>query len=242
VSDKETLGLVERFRATIEAGAVPAFTLDDYARICHAANVKWWIDIDTGERLDRNKFELLCLVHSEISEAMEGERKGLKDDKLPHRPMAEVELVDALIRLFDYAGAFGYELMRQYFPEHHNERRDGTCPRCSGPWGFPGSLNVYAREAAEKHPPADNKGEALSHIHDAVTSLAFQERAQRRDTDDLGVWRVEDALAWVFRSIFAYAGKHGYDLQGAFDEKMRYNAQRADHTHESRKAAGGKKF
>ena len=41
---------------------------------------------------------------------MEGERKGLMDDKLPHRRMAEVELADALIRIFDYAGAFGYDL------------------------------------------------------------------------------------------------------------------------------------
>jgi hypothetical protein len=41
---------------------------------------------------------------------MEGERKGLMDDKLPHRPMAEVELADALIRIFDYAGEYGYDL------------------------------------------------------------------------------------------------------------------------------------
>ncbi len=40
---------------------------------------------------------------------MEGERKDLMDDKLPHRKMAEVELADALIRIFDYAGAYGYD-------------------------------------------------------------------------------------------------------------------------------------
>lgn len=84
--------------------------LNDYANKCHEANAKWWHDLDTGERLDRNKGELLCLIHSEISECMEGERKNLQDDKLPHRKMAEVELVDALIRIFDYAGAFGYDL------------------------------------------------------------------------------------------------------------------------------------
>lgn len=44
------------------------------------------------------------------AEAMEGERKGLMDDHLPHRPMAEVELADALIRLFDYAGGFALRL------------------------------------------------------------------------------------------------------------------------------------
>jgi NTP pyrophosphatase (non-canonical NTP hydrolase) len=71
---------------------------------------------------------------------MEGERKNLMDDKLPHRKMAEVELADALIRIFDYAGA------------------------------------------------------------------------------------------------------HGYDLQGAYTEKMAFNAVREDHTHEARKIAGGKQF
>jgi NTP pyrophosphatase (non-canonical NTP hydrolase) len=47
---------------------------------------------------------------SEIAEAMEGERKDLQDDHLPHRKMAEVELADALIRIFDYAGEYGYDL------------------------------------------------------------------------------------------------------------------------------------
>jgi NTP pyrophosphatase (non-canonical NTP hydrolase) len=79
-------------------------------------------------------------MHSELSEALEGVRKGLKDDKLPHRSMEEVELVDCIIRILDYAGGFNL------------------------------------------------------------------------------------------------------DLQGAFDEKMAYNAKRKDHTHEARLADGGKKF
>ena len=84
--------------------------LNELAAECHAANQHWWHDPRTGERLARNKGELLCLMHSEISECMEGERKNLMDDKLPHRRMAEVELADLLIRVFDYAGAFDYDL------------------------------------------------------------------------------------------------------------------------------------
>lgn len=84
--------------------------LNDYAKLCHEANIKWWQDPATQQPIKRNKGELLCLIHSEISEAMEGERKNLMDDKLPHRKMAEVELVDAVIRIFDYAAAFGYDL------------------------------------------------------------------------------------------------------------------------------------
>lgn len=52
----------------------------------------------------------LCLSHSELSEAMEGHRKGLMDDKLPHRKMLEVELADAVIRIMDLAGALGLDL------------------------------------------------------------------------------------------------------------------------------------
>lgn len=114
--------------------------LNELSQLVHTANIKWWQNIDTGEPIKRNKGELLALIHSEISECLEGERKDLMDDKLPHRKMAEVELVDALIRIFDYAGGFGY------------------------------------------------------------------------------------------------------DLQGAFEEKLLFNASREDHTHEARKIAGGKQF
>jgi len=80
--------------------------------ICYKASFDagWHTNLETGELLERNKAEMLCLIHSEISEAMEGERKGLVDDHLPDRPMAEVELADAVIRIMDYAGRWGYDI------------------------------------------------------------------------------------------------------------------------------------
>ena len=53
---------------------------------------------------------LLALIHSEVSEAVEGRRKGLMDDHLPTRPMVEVELADALIRILDLCGRRGYDI------------------------------------------------------------------------------------------------------------------------------------
>lgn len=80
----------------------------------HEANIKWWQDPSTGKPIKRNKGEMLALIHSEISEALEGERKDLMDDKLPHRKMAEVEMADALIRILDYCAGFGYDLQGAY--------------------------------------------------------------------------------------------------------------------------------
>jgi NTP pyrophosphatase (non-canonical NTP hydrolase) len=88
--------------------------LNGYRDEAHRDNQRWWTDPSTGEPLDRNKGELLMLIVSEVSEAMEGERKSLADTHLPHRPMAEVELADILIRVFDYAGGFGYDLEGAY--------------------------------------------------------------------------------------------------------------------------------
>lgn len=50
-----------------------------------------------------NHGEQIALMHSELSEALEGLRKNLNDDKLPHRKMVEVELADVVIRIMNYA-------------------------------------------------------------------------------------------------------------------------------------------
>jgi hypothetical protein len=78
--------------------------LNSIASRVAAANEKWWRYPKTGTFIKRNVGELLMLVTSELAEAMEGDRKNLDDDKLPHRKMFDVEVVDALIRLFDIAG------------------------------------------------------------------------------------------------------------------------------------------
>lgn len=82
------------------------------AKICFEASKKagWHTNLATGELIDRNKAEMICLMHSELSEAMEGERKNLMDDHLPNRPMAEVEMADAVIRIMDYCGRWGYDI------------------------------------------------------------------------------------------------------------------------------------
>lgn len=78
-------------------------TISELIKMIGRDNDRWWRDLDTGEPIDRNVGELLALVHSEISEALEGHRKGRMDDHLPSRRMFDVEIADAAIRLFDIA-------------------------------------------------------------------------------------------------------------------------------------------
>lgn len=76
--------------------------INEYAKTIHANNVVagWWPE-------NRCLLEAIQLVSTEVSEATEGERKDLMDDKLPHRKMGEVELADALIRMLDFGGYMG---------------------------------------------------------------------------------------------------------------------------------------
>ena len=68
----------------------------------------------------------MCLIHSEISEAMEGARKGLMDNHLKHRSMMEVELADAIIRIFDLAESKNFNLGETIYEklEYNKNRAD----------------------------------------------------------------------------------------------------------------------
>jgi NTP pyrophosphatase (non-canonical NTP hydrolase) len=54
---------------------------------------------------NRSFAQHISLVHSEVSEAVEADRKDLWDDKLPEYKGIAVELADVAIRILDWTGA-----------------------------------------------------------------------------------------------------------------------------------------
>ena len=87
-------------------------SLTDLMDYTHGEMKHWWLNEDTNNPLIVPT--KLMLVVTELAEAMEGHRKNLPDDKLPHRSMLEVELADALIRILDLAGALDLDLGGAY--------------------------------------------------------------------------------------------------------------------------------
>lgn len=180
----------------------------------HEANAKWWIDIKTGEPLQRNVGELLMLCVSELSEALEGHRKDLMDDKLLHRKMFEVELADCFIRLLDIAGGFGLDLEKQDEDKVNH-----------------GPIGDYAWDTTDR-----NVAEGLLLITRELTR-AYDSYVTSRD-DKLS----RGDVRYIIDGIFELARLTDCDLLGAYEEKMAYNAVRADHKVENRLKADGKKY
>ena len=86
--------------------------IDELVDTCYQNSKEggWWTDLKTGEPLERNQGEMIALMHSELSEALEGIRKDKMDDHLPHRKNVEVELADTVIRIADFCGGFDLDL------------------------------------------------------------------------------------------------------------------------------------
>ena len=78
-----------------EEQVTPALTrLGSFSRSCAQAKGFW--------DKERNDAEMICLMHSELSEALEALRKDKADDHLIFRPGVEVEMADCVIRILDY--------------------------------------------------------------------------------------------------------------------------------------------
>jgi hypothetical protein len=86
----------------------------------------WWtcletgkdltVDYPNGERPEGSKAigEITSLIHTEVSEAYEGHRRNKQDEHCPEFLAIEVELADAMIRIFDAAGGLHLRLAEAF--------------------------------------------------------------------------------------------------------------------------------
>ena len=82
-------------------GAFNAIAKDIHA----TAKEKGWWD------KERNDGEIIALMHSELSEALEGLRHGNPpDDKIPEFTAVEAELADVIVRIMDMVPGRGWRV------------------------------------------------------------------------------------------------------------------------------------
>jgi NTP pyrophosphatase (non-canonical NTP hydrolase) len=74
----------------------------------YAVEKGWWDN-------DRPVPELLCLIHSEISEALEGYRERIPEGEKGN--LGE-ELADAVIRIWDMCDALGIDIINEIEKKH----------------------------------------------------------------------------------------------------------------------------
>lgn len=96
------MSLLEVKERRVNTVAAAIAGLNYAAVLVHENNQAFYRDLKTDLPIDRNVPELICLMHSELSEALEGVRKGGKDKHLPWRSVEEVEMADLFIRALDY--------------------------------------------------------------------------------------------------------------------------------------------
>ena len=87
------------------------------------------VSADLGDFAEKAVFGMaVALCHSELSEALEGERKDLPSDHIPSYTMAEEEFADVIIRIMDYASHHGLRVAQAVIAKSKYNKTRPTKP------------------------------------------------------------------------------------------------------------------
>lgn len=178
----------------------------------------WWTDLHTGHPLSRNVGELLMLMVSEIAEIPDKGLLSVVDDKLPDRLMFEVELADTVIRILDTAGALAPHTWT----------------------GF-----VDAALVTESCVNAKEVDVLLMEVVRALANAMEGHRKKQTTATVVPGQHIPLFDYWLGRALhqtFYIGALYELHVPEAIMEKLRFNARRADHQLEHRRAAGGKAY
>lgn len=199
-----------------ETPGLAGVLMDRIGAAIHTLNCRagWWTDLDTGVRAKRNFGELLMLIVSEIAEGAAGWENAALDDKLPDYPMLDVELADALIRVFDTSAGVGFYYSVSLSTWTADDWADVLRPRV----GF------------------------AAHSMAAVGFIAAALEADRKKAKSGDAHAAAKPLAKFVLFLCAWIQSEGFRTPRAFRDKLAYNLDRLDHKPESRRNGDGPSY